>query len=315
MFMSQADAKHFLDDSVRAIILHHPVAYDPFNPVPKFEPPDFAKKYGKVPEGEYPDDTSAMTHFAMMSAEAKRELLLSYASDLYEMLDEEMDPKPGYQADAEVDSEIALMVSWIVLTVDYALGMGETFRDVRRFYQRAPLHGCAPIDVPARRFPDTNQAEPLSHYPLGATSMRAALAQGGLYAEERAQARDPSYAVERTITELRVASGAASPSPALEQVISQGGAAVLAFPEEALPPGTHPKLLEVIRSGELLPLRRPAGSESVFSEVQSDQLSRLMNGGPVPTRAIANTQPASPNDTRGILHEFGMVDAQYTKFR
>ena len=210
MFMSQVDAKHFLDDAGRAIIVHHPVAYDACDPVPKFEPPDFAKKYGKIPEGEYPD-VAGMTHFAMMSAEAKRELLLSYANDLYEMLDEEVDPKRGYQADTEVSNELSLMVSWIVMTIDYALGMGETFRDVRRFYGRAPLHGCAPIDVPARRFPDTNQPEDLPHYPLGATSMRVALAQGGLYAEERAQARDPS--------------------PALDRAIVEGGAAVLAFPE------------------------------------------------------------------------------------
>lgn len=201
MFMSVKDAKHFLDDAVRAIILHHPIPYDPVNPVPKMEPTEFAEKYGKMPEGDFPiGGPEENSYFASLDPEAKRELLLHYAAEFYQMLEEDA------ANSAVTEPELAMGISWIVVTLNYALGLGETFCDVRRFYQRAPLHGCAPTTGTPRHFPDVNP-------PLDATTMRASPAQGSLYAEERAQARDPS--------------------PALERAIVEGGAAVVAFPATA----------------------------------------------------------------------------------
>lgn len=284
MFMSEPDARHFLDDAVRVIILHHPVLYDPVNPTPKMEPTEFAEKYGKMPEGDFPiGGPEENSYFARLDPEAKRELLLYYATEFYQMLEEDA------ANSAVAEPELAMGISWIVTTIDYAMGMGQTFRDVRRFYNRAPLHGCAPIDTPARRFPDTSQAEDLPRYPLGATSMCAALAQGGLYAEERAQARDPS--------------------PALDQVIREGGAAVVAFPAAA-----------------------QCGYGSVFSAEQQDHLNHFMGGQRMPPgytdeqaaairrvemgEAVHDAADSVNRDlARSSLREFGEVDAQYLKLR
>jgi hypothetical protein len=185
MFMSVKDAKHFLDDLVRAIILHHLIPYDPVNPVPKMEPIEFAEKYGKMPEGDFPiGGPEENSYFASLDPEAKRELLLHYAAEFYQMLEEDA------ASSAVAESELAMGISWIVMTIDYALGMGETFRDVRRFYGRAPLHGCAPTNTPVRRFPDTTTGD---------------VVFGELVTE-------------------------GFPSPSLQTAIAAGGAAVLAFP-------------------------------------------------------------------------------------